>query len=75
MARWVFESDDALMVELDALIAEGGLTRKEFTNAALTMMKWAISHIKQNHPIAAIDEVNRKYRELQMAELDRYRPQ
>jgi hypothetical protein len=71
---WKFGLDDEKAAVLNALLVEGNLTSIEFMNAAFTLMTWAIGHARENHPIAAIDEAGKNYRELQMEVLDRFKP-
>jgi hypothetical protein len=71
VTRIQFEADAEKMAEIEALMAGCGIeTRKELFNNALTLLKWAIEHTRQGHTIAAIDEKNQVYRELQMPILD-----
>jgi hypothetical protein len=70
----LFEVNDAKYAELEVLMAEGEMTAKDFLNVAFTLITWAIRQIKQDRQIASIDEPNNRYSELQMVELERYRP-
>ena len=41
-------------------------TQKEFFNNAVTLLKWALQHAKNGHAIAAIDNKESRFFELQM---------
>lgn len=59
--------------DLRLLMAEQDLELQEFINNSMTMMKWAITTVKEGWVVGAMDEVNQQWRELQMAMLDKYR--
>jgi len=52
---------------LDRLAAEAGLaTRKDLFNNALSLLEWAVKHVRQGHLIAAVDERTDRMIELHM---------
>jgi len=71
--KWIMEFDADRSEQVQTLLDEANLTRVEFLNNILTMAMWAIRHIKKGHEIAAINDIDRKYYELQMDFLDRFR--
>jgi hypothetical protein len=60
--------------ELDALMKEvKASTKKEYVNAALTLLKWAIEQRRAGRIIASVDEREDAYRELLMPLLSEVR--
>lgn len=52
---------------LDRLAQEAGLaTRKDLFNNALSMLEWAVKHVRQGHVIAAVDPQADRMIELHM---------
>jgi hypothetical protein len=59
------ELPEAQVQQLEALMEECGIeTKKELFNTALTLLRWTISERKKGRIIAAVDEQNMKYKEL-----------
>jgi hypothetical protein len=66
-ARLQFELSHEKLDEFDRLQMEGGFeTRKELLNNALTLLGWAMRHVKDGHTVAAIDDKSSRFYELQM---------
>jgi Arc/MetJ family transcription regulator len=61
--------------ELEALMREGrASTKKEFVNAALTLLEWAMKERKAGRIIASVDEKKDSYKELVMPILSEVKP-
>ena len=57
--------------ELEYLMNETDiLTKKDFINHALTLLKWAIEERKQGRAIGSIDKTTGQYREVVLPALD-----
>lgn len=66
MVRVQIDLPSATVEELDRLANEAGLaTRKELMSNALTLLKWAVKHVRNGRTIASVDD-----RENRMIELD-----
>jgi Arc/MetJ family transcription regulator len=60
--------------EIESLMEEVRVsTKKEFVNAALTLLKWAIKERRAGRVIASIDEKSDSYKELEMPVLSEVR--
>ena len=67
LKRLQFELSSQRLEEFERLVHEGGFeSRKDLLNNALTLIKWAMTHAKNGHAIAAIDEKSQRSFELQM---------
>jgi hypothetical protein len=67
MKRIQIDMDDERVEELDALIEETGLkTRVNLFNEALTLYEWAIREREAGRIIASVDEIEDKYKEIEM---------
>ncbi len=74
--RMQFEIPDDRYRELETLIKEAGFKSKaDFFDNAIALFKWTVKHAKKGNIIAAVDEREHKYIELQMPYLDRVTPQ
>lgn len=72
VARFQLEIPESRLKELEALMAETGIsTKKELMNNALTLLEWAIEEKKAGYSIASVDSKKEKYRELVMPMLER----
>lgn len=75
MARLQFDLNDERLKELDRLMQDCGIgTRKELFDNALTLFEWAVREVQGGHTIAAVNEAQKRYRELQMPALNRAAP-
>jgi Arc/MetJ family transcription regulator len=55
------------MREIESLMKEARVsTKKEFVNAALTLLKWAIKERRAGRTIASVDEKKDSWKELEM---------
>jgi hypothetical protein len=73
--RLQIEFDAERMEELEALMREGrASTKKEFVNAALTLLEWAMKERKAGRIIASVDEKKDSYKELVMPILSEVKP-
>ncbi len=73
--RLNIEFNGEKMREIESLMQEARVsTKKEFVNAALTLLKWAIKERKAGRVIASIDEKKDSYKELEMPILSEVRP-
>lgn len=65
--RIQFEVPVERLRELEALMDEGGIsTKKDLLNNALTLFEWAVHEVKQGNTIAAVNESEKRYREITM---------
>ena len=75
IVRLQFEVDEGRLAEIDRLMKMAGVrTRKEFFNAALTFLRWAMLERRQGRVIASVDENQRVYKELEMPVLSAVEP-
>jgi Arc/MetJ-type ribon-helix-helix transcriptional regulator len=73
--RLQIELDEERLSEIEALMKEGrASTKKEFINAALTLMEWAMKERRAGRIIASVDEKKDSYKELVMPILSEVRP-
>jgi hypothetical protein len=73
--RLQIELDEERMRELEALMREGkASTKKEFINAALTLLQWAMKEKRAGRIIASVDETKDSYKELVMPILSEVKP-
>lgn len=62
------------MREIEHLMGEAHVnTKKEYVNAALTLLKWAIKERKAGRSIASVDEKTDSWKELEMPILSEVR--
>jgi len=65
--RLQVELDEEKMKELEAMMEEGKVrTKKEFINAALTLLRWAMREKRAGRIIASVDEAKDQYKEIDM---------
>jgi len=75
LVRLQIELDEDKMKELEQLMQEGkARTKKDFINAALTLMKWAMRERRAGRIIASIDEKKDGYKEIEMPILSEVTP-
>ena len=73
--RLQIELDEDRVRELEALMREGrASTKKEFINAALTLLQWAMNEKRAGRIIASVDEKKDSYKELVMPILSEVKP-
>lgn len=71
MARFQLEISEEGIEEIETLMEETGTpTKREFVNNALSLLKWAIRQRERGYSIAAVNEAEGVYRELEMPILD-----
>jgi hypothetical protein len=74
--RMQFEVPTDKANEIETLIKECGFeSKKEFFNNAITLLKWAVRHVKNGETVAAVNPREEKYTELSMPFLDTIREQ
>ena len=65
--RLNIEFNGEKMREIESLMREARVsTKKEFVNAALTLLKWAIKERRAGRTIASVDEKKDSWKELEM---------
>jgi Arc/MetJ family transcription regulator len=65
--RLQIDLDEEKIAELEALMKEGkASTKKEYVNAALTLMKWAMDEKRAGRIIASVDPERDSYKEIVM---------
>ncbi len=65
--RLQIELSEDKLDELESLMKEGrAATKKEFVNAALTLMEWAMKERRAGRIIASVDEGKNVYKEIVM---------
>lgn len=75
LVRLQVELDEEKMKELEQLMEEGkARTKKDFINAALTLLKWAMREKRAGRIIASVDEKKDTYKEIEMPILSEVRP-
>jgi Arc/MetJ-type ribon-helix-helix transcriptional regulator len=75
LVRLQVELDEERMKEIEQLMEEGkARTKKDFINAALTLLKWAMREKRLGRIIASVDEEKDTYKELEMPILSEVRP-
>jgi hypothetical protein len=73
--RLQIEFDEGKLKEIEALMREGrASTKKEFFNAALTLLEWAMNEKRAGRIIASVDEKKDSYKELVMPILSEVKP-
>jgi hypothetical protein len=73
--RLQIELDERRLEEIEALMKEGrASTKKEFINAALTLLEWAMKEKRAGRIIASVDEKKDSYKELVMPILSEVKP-
>ena len=73
--RLQIELNEERFKELEELMREGrASTKKEFVNAALTLMEWAMKERRAGKIIASVDEKKDSYKELVMPILSEVKP-
>ena len=73
--RLQIELDEGRINEIETLMREGrASTKKEFINAALTLLEWAMKERKAGRIIASVDEKKDSYKELVMPILSEVKP-
>ena len=74
LVRLQVELDEEKMKELEQLMEEGkARTKKDFINAALTLLKWAMREKRAGRIIASVDEKKDTYKEIEMPILSEVR--
>lgn len=74
--RLQIEFEPEKMREIESLMrVTKATTKKEFVNAALTLLKWAIKERRAGRVIGSIDETRNSYKELEMPLLSDVRPE
>ena len=67
MIRLQIDLNDDRVKEIEALMKEGGAaTKREFVNAALSLLEWAMKERRSGRIIASIDEEKDSYKEVVM---------
>ena len=67
LVKLQIEMDEDKMKELQAMMEEGKVrTKKEFINAALTFLRWAMRERRAGRIIASVDEEKDRYKEIEM---------
>lgn len=75
LTRLQIELDEEKMKELEELMEEGKVrTKKDFINAALTLLKWAMRERRAGKIIASVDEEKDVYKEIEMPVLSEVKP-
>lgn len=75
LVRLQIELDASQMEELEQLMQEGkARTKKDFINAALTLLKWAMREKRAGRIIASVDEEKDIYKEIEMPILSEVKP-
>lgn len=70
-ARIQIELSAQKYAEFEQLLKDCGFeTKKDFFNNVMTLLKWAVRHVKEGHSVAAVDDGNKRYFELQMPFLE-----
>lgn len=65
--RMQFETSQEKAAEIRRLTESCGFeSQKELFNTAVTLLKWALRHAQDGHSVAAIDEAQGKYFQLEM---------
>lgn len=75
MARFQLDISEEGLEEIEALMEQTRTpTKREYVNNALTLLKWAVRQRARGNSIAAVNEAEGVYRELEMPILDRASP-
>ena len=75
LVRLQVELDEEKMKELEQLMEEGKVrTKKDFINAALTLLKWAMREKRAGRIIASVDEKKDTFKEIEMPILSEVKP-
>jgi len=75
MKRLQLDMQDESMKELDALVKQTGMkTRSQLFNVALSFYEWALRELSAGRIIASVDEVEQKYKEVEMPGFTQVRP-
>ena len=75
LTRLQIELDEEKMRELEELMKEGkARTKKDFINAALTLLRWAMREKRAGRIIASVDEKRDVYKEIEMPILSEVKP-
>jgi hypothetical protein len=75
MKRLQLDMQDESMKELDALVKQTGMkTRSQLFNVALSFYEWALRELSAGKIIASVDEVEQKYKEVEMPGFTQVRP-
>jgi Arc/MetJ-type ribon-helix-helix transcriptional regulator len=75
LTRLQIELDEEKMKELEELMEEGKVrTKKDFINAALTLLKWSMRERRAGKIIASVDEEKDVYKEIEMPVLSEVKP-
>ena len=73
--RLQIELNEERLEEIEALMKEGkAATKKEFVNAAITLLEWAMKEKKAGRIIASVDENKNSYKEIVMPILSEVKP-
>jgi len=73
--RLQIELSEEKLDELESLMKEGkAATKREFVNAALTLMEWAMKERRAGRIIASVDEKKNSYKEIVMPILSEVKP-
>jgi len=76
VARLQIELSRDKLDDIERLRIECGFdTKKDLFNNAVTLLKWAARHAKDGHAIAAVDNGEKRYFELEMPFLLHLAPQ
>jgi Arc/MetJ-type ribon-helix-helix transcriptional regulator len=73
--RLQIELNKERVEEIEALMKEGkAATKREFVNAAITLLEWAMKEKRAGRIIASVDEKKDSYKELVMPILSEVKP-